>query len=172
MRMHLILASFLGALLAAPTLYAQTPPAGKGGGGPAAAKVRDCSQASDPKACEERRAKLRDAYKKAEEACKDKQGPDRRACMTDNICGQTKDPADCKVRAEKRGEKRAEYRKEVQKACQGRKDDELRKCVRDERARIAGEVRKEVQKACEGKKDDELRKCVRDERAKRSAGNK
>ena len=68
MRKHLLLVSFLGALLAAGPLHAQTPsPAGKEGGRPPAmkSKARDCSKASDPKACEERRAKIREAHKKA-----------------------------------------------------------------------------------------------------------
>ena len=141
MRKHLILASFLGALLAAPALHAQTPPAGKEGR-PHAMKGRDCSKASDPKACEERQSKMRDAFKKAEDSCKGKEGPDRRSCMRDQMCAQAKDPAQCKARAEKRGEhhaKRAEHRKEMMKACEGKREGELRKCVRDERAKHRGE---------------------------------
>ena len=103
-----------------------------------AMKMRDCSQAPDPKACEERRSKMRDAFKKAEDSCKGKEGPDRRSCMRDQMCAQAKDPGKCRERAEKHGErhaKGAEHRKEMMKACEGKKDDELRKCVRDERAK-------------------------------------
>jgi hypothetical protein len=101
-------------------------------------KARDCSQAPDPKACEERRSKMRDAHKMAEESCKGKVGPDRRACMSEQMCAQAPDPGRCRERAAKQGErhaKRAEHRKEMMKACEGKKDDELRKCVRDERAK-------------------------------------
>ena len=139
MRKYLILASLFGALLAAPALHAQTPPAGKEGGKPPGMKMRDCSQAPDPKACEERRAKMREAHRKAEDSCKGKEGPDRRACMRDQMCSQAKDPARCKEHAEKHGAKRAEHRKEMMKACEGKKDDELRKCVRDERAKRRAE---------------------------------
>ena len=137
MRKHLIFAALLGALLAAPALHAQTPPAGKEEG--KGRMMRDCSQAPDPKACEERRSKMRDAFKKAEDSCKGKDGPDRRACMRDQVCAQAKDPAKCKAHAEKHGAKRAEHRKEMMKACEGKKDDELRKCVRDERAKRRAE---------------------------------
>lgn len=142
MRKHLIVASFLGALLAAPTLHAQTAPAGKEGEKHHSTRMRDCSKASDPKACEERHAKIRDAVTKAEESCKGKEGADRRACMRDQMCAQSKDPAHCRQRVEKHAEhraKRAEHRREVMKACEGKKDDELRKCVRDERAKHRAE---------------------------------
>lgn len=141
MRKQLILVSFLGALLAAPTLHAQTPPAGKEDR-PHAMRGRDCSKASDPKACEERQSKMREAFKNAEASCKSKEGPERRMCMRDQMCAQTRDPAQCRAHAEKQGERHAErsdQRKEMMKACEGKKDDELRKCVRDEQARRRGE---------------------------------
>ena len=101
MRKQLILVSFLGALLAAGTLHAQTPPADKEGGKHHAMKGRDCSKASDPKACEERQAKMRDAFEKAKESCKGKEGPDRRSCMSEQMCSQAKDPGKCRERAAK-----------------------------------------------------------------------
>ena len=128
MRKQLILATFLGTLIAAPTLHAQTPPAGKE---EKARMMKDCSKAADPKTCEDRQSKVRGAVKKAEEQCKGKAGPEHRACMRENVCAQAKDPAQCKARAEKFGE--------YMKACEGRKDDELRKCMRDERAKHKGE---------------------------------
>ncbi len=96
---HLILVSFLGALLAAPALHAQTPPAGKEGGKPPAMQMRDCSQAPDPKVCEERRSKMRDAHKMAEESCKGKEGSDHHACMSEQMCAQAKDAGRCRDRA-------------------------------------------------------------------------
>ena len=143
MRKQLILASFLGALLGAGSLHAQTPPAGPEGG--KHRMMRDCSKASDPKACEERHAKMRDAFRKAEESCKGKEGPDRRSCMAEQMCSQAKDPGKCRDRAAKhsgRSAKRDEFREQVKQACAGKKDDELRKCVRDERAKRRGSAPK------------------------------
>ena len=89
MRNQLILISFLGALLGAGTLHAQTPPP--------AMKGRDCSQAADPKACEERRSKMREAHKKAEESCAGKEGTDHSSCMREQMCAQDKDLAQCEA---------------------------------------------------------------------------
>ena len=56
-------------LAASPALFAQGDPA------KAPRKARfDCSQAKDPKACEERRAKVKAAYEKATKTCEGKQG--------------------------------------------------------------------------------------------------
>lgn len=95
MRKQLILVSFLGALLGAGTLHAQTPPP--------AMKGRDCSQAPDPKACQERQLKMRQAHEQAETACKGKEGPDHRACMVEQMCAHAKDPAECRARSAKGG---------------------------------------------------------------------
>ena len=97
------------ALLAATTaLYAQAPaPAEK----PRGARY-DCSKAADPKACEERRAKVREAAKKAHAACDGKAGDERRDCLRKEMCAQAKDPAQCEARAKQRAEKRAEKRKQ------------------------------------------------------------
>lgn len=105
MRKHLILVSFLGALLTAGALHAQTPPAGNERGKPEAMKGRDCSQATDPKACEERRSKMREAHKKAEESCAGKEGEDRSSCMREQICAQDKDLAQCKAHTPFKGNK-------------------------------------------------------------------
>jgi hypothetical protein len=45
---------------ASSTLYAQAPQGGKGG-----ERCFDCSQAKDPKACEERREKMKAAHGQA-----------------------------------------------------------------------------------------------------------
>ena len=65
-------------LLSLSTLtFAQTP-AGKG--------RYDCSQAKDPKACEERREKIRAAHDKAAKACEAAKGAERRECMRREMC--------------------------------------------------------------------------------------
>lgn len=66
----------------------------------------DCSKAQDPKACEEMRAKMREAAKKARAACDSKAGDERRDCMRKEMCAQSKDPAKCEAGAKARAEKR------------------------------------------------------------------
>jgi hypothetical protein len=72
------------ALLAASTaLLAQAP--ADASKAPQRKQRFDCSQAQDPKACEERRQKLREAHreaaKKAREACQAKPEAERRDCV-------------------------------------------------------------------------------------------
>lgn len=128
---HAFVAAML--LAAATTLHAQTPPADAG---KRSERMMDCSKAQDPKQCEERRSRMRDAHSKAAEACKDKQGPERRACMNQQMCAQTPDPAKCNERHAKRGERhddRAEAWKKAREACKDKQGDELKKCMRDHR---------------------------------------
>jgi len=128
------LSTLLCALLltGATTLHAQTPPAdaGKGGRGHG---MRDCSQAQDPKACEERRQKMkaqheerrqkaRAAHEEARKACDGKQGDERRQCMQTTMCAKAPDPAKCEARSKERGEhrkKRMEERKAAGDAVHG-----------------------------------------------------
>src|SRR6266571_1283243 len=99
------LSMFVGAaLLAASTgLYAQAPQGEMKGKGE---RHFDCSQAKDPKACEERVAKMKAAMEKARAACEGKQGEERRACMRTQMCAQSKDPVKCEANARERFEKR------------------------------------------------------------------
>ena len=64
--------------------YAQAPAAGD------ATKARtprfDCSKASDPKACEERRSKRKAAHDQAMKACASKPEGERRDCMRAERC--------------------------------------------------------------------------------------
>ena len=46
----------------------------------------DCSQAKDPKACEERRDKLKAAHEQAQKACEGKRGAERSDCMRKQMC--------------------------------------------------------------------------------------
>ena len=64
-------------LLAASTLSFAQAPSGDAAKAPRKARF-DCSQAKDPKACEERRAKMKAAHDKASKACESKQGMERR----------------------------------------------------------------------------------------------
>ena len=115
------------ALLAASTLVGAQAPQSD------APKHRrfDCSQAKDPKACEERRAKAREMHAKASKACeasKDKAG-EHRDCMRRELCAQTKDPAKCEAQAKERMAQRAK----VREACKGKQGEELKTCIREQR---------------------------------------
>jgi len=115
------------ALVAAGALHAQTPP-------PDAAKGKrmyDCNQAADPKACEERRQKMRAAYEKARAACEGKQGPERGECMRVQMCAQAQDPAKCEARAKEQ----AERRRQAMQACQGKQGEEMKTCMREQRGK-------------------------------------
>jgi hypothetical protein len=115
------------ALAAAGALHAQTPP-------PDAAKGKrtyDCSQAADPKACEERRQKMRAAHEKAKVACEGKQGPERGECMRVQMCAQAQNPAQCEARAKEQ----AERRRQAMQACQGKQGDEMKACMQAQRGK-------------------------------------
>jgi Spy/CpxP family protein refolding chaperone len=91
----------------------------------------DCSKAKDPKACEERREKMRAAHTKAAEACKGAAKGERRDCMRREMCAQSKDPAKCEAMAKQGAERRAQIRA----ACKDKKGDELRSCIREQRGK-------------------------------------
>ena len=117
---------FVGAaLLAASTaLYAQAPQ----GDARRGERHFDCSQAKDPKACEERMAKMKAAHEKAKAACEGKQGDERRACMRTQMCAQSKDPKACEERAAKMKAAMTKARQ----ACESKQGDERRDCMRRE----------------------------------------
>ncbi|HJY75405.1 MAG TPA: hypothetical protein VKE95_02180 [Burkholderiales bacterium] len=85
----------------------------------------DCSKAKDPKACEERVAKVKAAYEKAKKACEGKTGKEGRDCMSHEMCAQTKDPGKCEAAAARR--------EQIREACKGKTGEELKSCVREQR---------------------------------------
>jgi len=89
----------------------------------------DCSQARDPKACEERLARLKAARDQARQACEGKSGDAARECMQKELCAQSKDPAKCEAGLKERAAERVRLRE----ACKGKRGDELRACVRENR---------------------------------------
>lgn len=89
----------------------------------------DCSKAKDPKACEERVAKAKEAHAKARQACEAKPADERRDCMRREMCAQTKDPGKCEARIKERMAQRAKIRE----ACKDKKGEELRSCIREQR---------------------------------------
>jgi Spy/CpxP family protein refolding chaperone len=115
-------------LLASSTAFAQAPQ----GDAKAPRKARfDCSQAKDPKACEENRAKLKAAHDKAVKACDSKKGGERHDCMRREMCAQSIDPAKCEAGAKERAARRAK----VQEACKDKTGDERKACVREQRSK-------------------------------------
>jgi hypothetical protein len=119
---------FAGLLLAASTsLFAQAP---QGDAAKAPRKARfDCSQAKDPKACEERRTKMRAAHEKATKACGSAKGAEHGACMRKEMCAQSQDPAKCEARVKEGQAKRDKARE----ACKDKKGDEFSACMREQR---------------------------------------
>lgn len=87
------------------------------GGSPRQAAPADCGKARNPAQCE--------ARLKAREACKDKKGPDRRACIDDNLpapdCAKAKSPQRC------------EARQKAREACKGKYGPERRQCLREQK---------------------------------------
>jgi hypothetical protein len=51
--------------------------------------------------------------------------------MRDQMCAQSKDPAKCKAEVNQH----AEAFKKAREACKGKQGDELRSCMRDQRAK-------------------------------------
>src|SRR5258708_8405874 len=80
----------------------------------------DCSQAKDPKACEERMAKMKATHAQAEKACEGKQGAERRESMLKSMCAQQQDPKAC----EERASKAQDAHRDARAACEGKQGDE------------------------------------------------
>ena len=114
-------------LLAASTgLYAQAPQGDMRGRGER--RHFDCSQTKDPKACEERMAKMKAAHEKAKAACEGKQGAERDTCMQQQMCAQANDPKACEERmAKARG-----AHENAKAACESKQGDARRDCMRHE----------------------------------------
>ena len=87
----------------------------------------DCSAAKDPKACEARVAKMREAREKARQTCEGKRGAEQRACMVKAFCAEAQDPAKCQTTLQERFERRAR----VRAACKDKQGDALQACVRE-----------------------------------------
>ena len=82
----------------------------------------------------EHRMEMRERMKGAHEACKDK--ADRRACMTDQYCAKSPNPAECQAKAKERHakmSKRMDEHQQAAEACTGKRGEELQKCYREQR---------------------------------------
>ncbi len=77
---------------------------------------------------------MRENMKAAHEACKDK--PDRRACMTEQMCSKAQDPAKCQAQAKERHANKSRHmdeRQAMHEACTGKRGEELMKCLHEQR---------------------------------------
>ena len=77
---------------------------------------------------------MHEGMKAAFEACKDK--PDRRACMTEQFCAKSPDPAKCQAQAKERQARmaqRIEQRQKMHEACNGKRGEDLTTCLRGQR---------------------------------------
>ena len=84
----------------------------------------------------EQREKMREAFKAAHEACKN--STDRHACMTQNICPKAPDPAKCQERMKEHHAKMGKHldeRQAAHEACTGKRGDDLKKCLGEQRAK-------------------------------------
>ena len=104
------------------------------------------------------------------EACKE--NPDRRACITQQICAKASDPAKCHASAKERMQhmqQRVEKRQQMHEACNGKRGDDLTNCIKGQRQKFRAErleQRQQMHEACNGKRGDELAKCLGDQRGK------
>jgi len=130
MRLSLLIGS---ALVAASTLAGAQAPQGDAPKSDPRHRRFDCSQAKDPKACEERRAKGREMHAKASKACEASKGKagEHRDCMRRELCAQTKDPAKCEAQAKEAMAKRDK----VREACKGKEGEERRACIKEQRGK-------------------------------------
>ncbi len=88
-----------------------------------------CKQAADPKACEERAAKIRSAHDEAGQACAGKIGNEHRDCMVKQMCAQSRDAAKC----EERTRQSREQRERIRETCKDKSGEELKACIRQQR---------------------------------------
>ena len=121
------------------------------------------------------RGGMHEGMKAAYESCKDK--PDRRACMTEQMCAKSSDPAKCHARAKEhaqRMQQRVEQRQKMHEACNGKRGDELTSCIKGQRQQLHAqrlEQRQKAHEACNGKRGEDLGKCLREQREKLGFGH-
>lgn len=117
-----------------------------------------------------RRGGMREQMRGAYEACKD--NPDRRACMSEQFCAKSPDPAKCQAQAKERTKfayQRQDQRQMMHEACNGKRGEDLSKCLQDQHQAQRNQRLDERQKAheaCSGKRGGDLGKCLGEQRQK------
>lgn len=113
-------------------------------------------------------------FRAAYEACKGK--PDQRACMSEQVCAKSADPAQCQARAKERAkfaQQRLEQRQKLHEACNGKRGDELTTCMQSQHLALRNqriEERQKAHEACNGKRGEELSKCLGEQLPKSGFG--
>ena len=133
---------------------------GMGQKGPGASGPRDCSQAQNPEACNAHR----EARAKANEACKDKAGPERKQCMIDQRqnfdCSKSMNPQQCEARIV------------TYKECQSQQGPAFRQCVQQKMPAPdcskatdpkRCETHQKAREACKDKVGPEHKTCLREQ---------
>lgn len=168
-RSMIIASSLIATLFGLPAFAQPTPGAVDTAtvttqGGSPTVRPRDCSQAPNPAACQERR----EARAKLMETCKDKVGAERRQCMheqrfSNSDCSKAANPQQC------------EARKQAYEGCKGQPRAQIRECMQQKMPPAdcskatnpqRCEERQKVMEACRDKVGPEHRACLR-EQAKR-----
>jgi hypothetical protein len=139
----------------------------------------DCSQAKDPRVCEERVAKMKAARAEAEKACQGKAGQERSECMTKHMCAQASDPKSCLERAARMRDARS-ARQDARATCRGKAGAEHEQCMAKETCSRAQDPAKceadskermarrhKIHEACKDKRGEELKSCIRDQRSQK-----
>jgi len=115
----------------------------------------------------EQRQQFKERITAAREACKS--ATDQRACMTQQFCSKSENPAKCMEFAKKRSEhmqQRAEQRQKMHEACNGKRGDDLAACLKTQKDafhKVRLEQRQKAHEACNAKRGDDLIKCLREQ---------
>jgi hypothetical protein len=94
----------------------------------------------------------------------------------EQICAKAQDPAKCQAHFKARSERmreRVEARQKAHEACNGKRGEELGKCIDGQRLAMRQqrlENRQKAHEACNGKRGDELMGCLREQREKSGYG--
>jgi hypothetical protein len=134
-------------------------PQGKAGMGPGMGKraPRDCAQAANPEACKAHQQARADARA----ACQDKVGPDRKACLNEQMQN-----FDC---AKSGNLQQCEARKKVYQECKGQAGPAFRQCVQQKMPPVDCSqsadpqrcaLHQKTREACKDKFGPDHRSCV------------
>ena len=153
--------------LAASVSFAQGGPGyGPGGGQGMSGPGMMGRQGMDPA----RREQMKAAY----EACKDK--PNRQACMSEQVCAKSPDPAKCQAQSKERQARMSKHmddRQAMHEACNGKRGEDLTKCMQGQHQAQRNkrvDERQKAHEACNGKRGDELTKCLGEQHEKLGYG--
>lgn len=128
-------------------------------------RMRDCSKAGDPAACQAHRDAMKENREKAKEACKDKAGQERRVCMREQMMKNT----DC---SKARNAERCEARKKAIGECKDKTGHDFKQCMHSKMpardCAKAGnpqrcEARQKARAACQDKPRGERRQCMQEQ---------